>query len=417
MNAEFITFYRICNKCGDIKKGKTQDIELIKENTIPHKCGGTFTYLGNELPNIEQEPIKLQPIHKSESNKSDITAKSDILQINLAPIKKIEAVFECDKCRGLIKISGENIDKAQKLTFPHNDCKNPVKGTFKLLTIVGKPVASSGQYFNEKINKMKRFICNNCPYNEESTRYKHINPCPKPFEVLMTCFLENIEYRYLRTGNITTQSTLKILDDIEDIIIVIGKDKKQVSLKDIKRLFINRFDRYSIQNPDMPEKFPDVKEPLTDYILLKGILGDITIGTRAINPNDNKIKWVCYDIDADHNENPRLVADTIIKYLKEWHSLTGYLEKSGSPDSYHVWIFILPIDNDLAYGFDLAFKARIKTVLNSMGIEIGEHSIDRGVQKGESGMIKLPFNIQLKNDVRSEFLGDISKIQPERLPV
>lgn len=28
----------------------------------------------------------------------------------------------------------------------------------------------------------------------------------------------------------------------------------------------------------------------------------------------------------------------------------------------------------------------------------------------------LPFNIQLKNNVRSEFLGDISKIQPEKLP-
>ncbi|CAG0990129.1 hypothetical protein METP3_02594 [Methanosarcinales archaeon] len=48
-----------------------------------------------------------------------------------------------------------------------------------------------------------------------------------------------------------------------------------------------------------------------------------------------------------------------------------------------------------------------------MGVEISEHSIDRGVQKGESGMIKLPFNIQLKNNVRSEFLGDISKIKPE----
>lgn len=164
MNAEFITFYRICNKCGDIKKGKTQDIELVKENTIPHKCGGTFTYLGNELPTIEQEPIELKQTQKSESNEANITAKSDIPEINLAAIKKIEAVFECDKCRELIKISGENIEKAQKLTFPHNDCKNPVKGTFKHLTIVGKPVASSGQYSNEKINKMKRFICNNCSY-------------------------------------------------------------------------------------------------------------------------------------------------------------------------------------------------------------------------------------------------------------
>ncbi len=107
----------------------------------------------------------------------------------------------------------------------------------------------------------------------------------------------------------------------------------------------------------------------------------------------------------------------MIRKLKEWHGLTGYIEKSGSPDSYHVWIFIKPIDNDLAFNFDQDFKAKIKEVLNLMGIEIGEHSIDRGVQKGESGMIKLPFNIQLKNGVRSEFIGDLSKIQAERLPV
>lgn len=107
----------------------------------------------------------------------------------------------------------------------------------------------------------------------------------------------------------------------------------------------------------------------------------------------------------------------MIKSLKEWYNLTGNLEKSGSVDSYHVWIFFEPIDNDLAFNFDQNFKGKIKAVLNSMGIEINEHSIDKCVQKGESGMIKLPYNIQLKNGVRSEFLGDISKIQPERLPV
>lgn len=417
MNTEFTEYILKCDGCGAIKKGKTQNLELAKKITIDHKkCGGKFRFPDDGITTIEPETTA-KPTEKSESTEVVSPAISAIPEINLAVIKKIEAVFECDKCRALTKISGENIQKAQKLTSLHNDCKSPVKGTFKFLTIVGKAVPASGQYSNEKINKMKRFICNNCPYNDESTKYKHINPCPKPFELLMTCFLENIEYRYLRTGNITTQSTLKISDDVQDIIIVIGEDKKQVSLNDIKRLFINRFDRYSIQNPDMPEKFPDVKEPLTDHILLKSMLGSISIGTRAVNPDDNKIKWICYDVDTDHNENPRLVAETIIKCLKEWHGLTGYLEKSGSRDSYHVWVFIEPIDNDIAHEFDQAFKARIKAVLNSMDVEIREHSIDRGVQKGESGMIKLPFNIQLKNHVRSEFLSDLSKIQLEKLPV
>lgn len=417
MSSEFITYYRKCNGCSAIKKGITQDLELVKDTTISHKCGGEFEYAGLELPSVKTEPIITMPSIKSKSIEVKTAVTGDIPEINLAAIKKIEAIFECNKCLALIKISGENIEKAEELTFPHSDCKKPTKGTFIFLTIVGKAVASTGRYSNEKIKKMERFICNICPYNDQGKYYKNENPCPKDFDLLDLCYQENIEYRYFRGGNLTTQSALQISDDVEDIIIVIGKDNKQVSLNDIKRLFINRYDRYSLQNPDSPEKFPDVKEPLSDAILLMSMLGSITIGTRAVDPENNKIKWVCWDIDADHNEKPRLVVDIMIKFLKEWHGLTGYLEKSGSPDSYHVWVFLEPVSNDIAFEFDQSFKARIKTILNSMGIEISEHSIDRGVQKGESGMLKLPFNIQLKNGVRSEFMGDLSRIQPERLPV
>jgi hypothetical protein len=415
MPIEFITFYRKCNRCGDVKKYKTQDLDLVKETTIPHKCGGEYEYAGTEMPTVEPEPNESKPAPKLESTEAKSADTSDTSEINLDPIKKIEAVFECNKCQALLKISGESIEKAQKLTFPHIDCKNPEKGTFKFLTVVGRAVGSSGQYSNKRIKKIQDFICNICPNNPIGKWYKHEDPCPKPYDLLGVCYLENLEYRYLRSGNLPTQSTLKISDDVKDVIVKIGEH--QVSLNDIKRLFINRFDRYSLQNPDAPEKFPDVKEPLTDSILLKSLLGGITIGIRAINPDDNTIKWVCWDIDADHNENPRLVADTMIKYLKEWYGFIVILENSGSPDSYHVWVSLEPTDNDLAYEFDQSFKSRIKAVLNSMGIQTGEHSIDRGVQKGEGGMIKMPFNFQLKNGVRSEFLADLSKIQPQKLPV
>ncbi len=415
MPIEFITFFRKCNVCKDIKKYTTQDLELVKETTIPHKCGGKYEFAGTKMPTVEPEPSESKSAPKLELKEVDSPVTSDTSGINLAPIKKIDAVFQCDKCPGLMKISGEDIGKARKFTLPHNQCPNPEKGTFRFLTVVGRVAGSSGQYSNERIKKIQNFICNICPNNAEGKWYKHADPCPKPYDLLGVCFLENIEYRYLRSGNLPTQSTLQISEDVQDVVVVIGGNK--ISLKDIKRLFVNRYDRYSIQNPDAPEKFPDVKEPLTDPILLKSLLGGITIGIRAINPDDNTIKWICHDVDAEYNKNPRLVADIMIKYLKEWYGLTGHLEKSGSPDNYHVWICLEPTNNDLAFVFDQSFKSRIKSVLNSMGVEIQEHSIDRGVQKGEGGMIKLPFNIQLKNNVRSEFLGDISKIQPERLPV
>ena len=416
MNNELKDFELKCNICGGRKKVKTQNLELAKKITIEHKkCGGIFRYPDEETSTIEPEPLISEFAKKSISYDTYSSVAKDMSEINLVASKKIDAIFECD-CRALIKISGDNIEKAQKLTFQHKGCIKPEKGTFIFLTIVGKAVASTGRYSNEKIKKMERFICNICPCNDQGKNYRNVDPCPKDFDLLNLCYQENIEYRYWRGSNLTTRSALQISDDVEDIIIVIGEDKRQVSLNDIKRLFINRYDRYSLQNPDAPEKFPDVKEPLTDPILLKSMLGSITIGTRAVDPQDNKIKWVCYDIDADHNENPRLVADTIIKYLKEWYNLTGILEKSGSPDSYHVWVILEKTDNEYAYQFDQSFKARIKTVLNSMGIETEERSIDRGVAKGEGYMIKLPFNKQLKNGVRSEFLADISKIQPEKLP-
>jgi hypothetical protein len=418
MNTEFTEYILKCDRCGAIKKGKTQNIELAKKITIDHKkCGGKFRFLSEGPTTIEPEPTESKPAPKLESKEVDSPTTSGTTEINLAPIRKIEAIFQCNKCPALIKISGENIEKAEKLTFPHNQCQNPEKGAFRFLTVVGRVVDSSGQYSNEKIRKIKKFVCNNCPYNPIGKWYKHVDPCPKPYNIFGVCYLENIEFRYLRSGDLTTQSTLQILDDVKDIIITIGEDKKQVSLNDIKRLFINRFDRYSLQNPDAPEKFPDVKEPLTDHILLTGMLGGKTIGTRSVNPEDNKIKSICYDIDGVHNENPKLVVDTIVRCLREWYNLTGHVEKSGSPDSYHVWVFLEPTDNDIAYEFDKAFKARLKALLNSMGIETTPDSIDRGVQKGEGCMIKLPFNVQLKNNVRSEFLGDISKIQPEKLPV
>lgn len=417
MNTEFTEYILKCDGCGAIKKGKTQNLELAKKITIDHiKCGGKFRFPDDGITTTEPGQTA-KPTEKSESTEVGTPVTCDTSEINLAPIKKIEAVFQCDKCPALMKISGEDIGKAKKLTFPHNQCQNPEKGTFRFLTVVGRVVDSAGQYSNEKIKKIQKFVCNICPFNPIGKWYKHEDPCPKPYDLFEVCYLENIEYRHLRSSNLTSQSTLQILDDVEDIVIVIGEDKRQVSLNDIKRIFINRFDRYSLQNPDAPEKFPDVKEPLTDPILLKSLLGGITIGIRAVNPDDNTIKWICYDIDSDYNENPKLVADIMIKHLKEWYSLTGHLEKSGSPGNYHVWVFLEPTDNDLAFVFDQTFKSRIKAVLNSMGVEIQEHSIDRGVQKGESGMIKLPFNIQLKNNVRSEFIDDISKIQPERLPV
>lgn len=178
-------------------------------------------------------------------------------------------------------------------------------------------------------------------------------------------------------------------------------------------LIVNRYDCYAIQDNNKPELFPTTYDKLAIDIIKNSLIGNLTIGVHQLS-KDNKVKWFCYDFDKKHIAKPKKLVDLFIKYLKEWYNLTGYIELSGSPDSYHVWIFIEPIDSEIAVSFHKSFLDRLKSV----GIDI--KGIEKGISKGEKGlgcMIKLPFNIQRKNGIRSELLADILKIVPEKLPV
>ncbi len=183
-------------------------------------------------------------------------------------------------------------------------------------------------------------------------------------------------------------------------------------LPHIKRFFVNRWNCYALQNPNNPLLFPTIYEPLTDNIILKSLKGDITIGIHQISP-ENKIKWLCYDFDQKHILEPKKLVDSFLGYLREWYNLTGYIELSGSPESYHIWIFTAPTDFKIAYSFHNSYFEKLKSV----GIET--KNIEKGISKGDKGlgtMIKLPLNINRKNSIRSEFLGDMAKIVPETLP-
>lgn len=275
---------------------------------------------------------------------------------------------------------------------------------------------TEGTYNTKKLNIKKNQICKAC-----STQFK---PCSQSPEQMLFCLLDTTEYnmrsgKYGLSASNNNGNSNNISKDINGVFI----DGIPVSVADIKRLFVNRYDCYSLQDKQAPEKFPDVKETLTDDIILQSLFGLITIGVRPINPNDGKIKWISWDIDDKENDDSKKVVDTIIVCLKK-RGLTGYIEASGSSNSYHVWIFIEPIDNDIAFKFDEDFKNEVGTILSEKGIQ--NVYIDRGVHKGEklgSGMIKLPFNIQRKNGKRSKFLkykdvsNDISKIQPQKLVI
>jgi len=142
-------------------------------------------------------------------------------------------------------------------------------------------------------------------------------------------------------------------DPSEFEIIYMEDINQKINVYDIVRLFINRDDRYSIQKVDATDptkdSFPDKIKTLTYDILVKSLKGEITIGTRPINPEDNTIKWIAWDVDKEYNKDPRAIVDAIVKYLNEWYGLTGNIELSGSIDSYHIWIFIQKVNNNFAY--------------------------------------------------------------------
>lgn len=259
-------------------------------------------------------------------------------------------------------------------------------------------------YNKNKIEKIKKSLCTSCK----------MGSCSKPPIMLLFCQIEAFEFR-LRTGrynlsNGNGKTVQAINKDINGVII----DGVPVSIEDIKRLFVNRYDTYSLQDTKNPEKFPDTKQPLTDDTILQSLLGSITIGVRSVNPETNLMKWICFDIDSDENDKPVDVVKSLLKILKEDNGLKGYVEASGSKDSYHVWVFVEPIKNNDRL---LKWYENIKRKVSS--INEGNVFTDKGVQKGEGYMIKLPFNIQHKNGVRSKFLNvkSLSEIVPQKLVV
>ncbi|OGH04305.1 MAG: hypothetical protein A2W22_02445 [Candidatus Levybacteria bacterium RBG_16_35_11] len=341
---------------------------------------------------------------------------------------------KCDKCSSVIgthtKKNEKAIEKAKAKKEEHQGCGGTLtyletnlkntkivitespntstkQGTDTNIRTEPNPLTPISKLYNElKLDSIKKSTCKGCKLNPDK--------CSKSPEMLAICQVESLEYR-LRSGkyNIGT-GTGKFAEDINGVII----DGVPVSVKDIWRLFIARTDTFSLYEAEdfgkQVVRAPETKRPPTDEDILQSLSGKITIGFRPVNPETNMCKWICYDIDKHSCEetiykaNPRQAVDEIIKLLKKWYALTGYIELSGSPDSYHIWVFIEPTDNDIVIKFDKEFWKRCDPSINK--------AICKRVETGQGHMIKLPYTINIKNDVRSKFMEgiDISKIQPEK---
>lgn len=118
----------------------------------------------------------------------------------------------------------------------------------------------------------------------------------------------------------------------------------------LRKLFVNRDDCYAVQLES--GSYTRVDKPLTDDVLEKHLQGKITVGSYQLT-KENMVTYLCFDLDPEHLDDPKVVAEKIIEVCLEkldneqpriWPK-SILLEASRYPDpSFHIWIiFWLPV--------------------------------------------------------------------------
>lgn len=195
------------------------------------------------------------------------------------------------------------------------------------------------------------------------------------------------------------------------IYIDIGKFNKNTDTiylqRDLLRLFVFRDDAYGEQAQD--GSYFKVNACISDQLLQNHIDGKITIGVYTLN-TENKVRWMCFDVDA-HPKEGDTDEDILQKQQRseqEKNALCSFfdgaevpylLEASGTPFSYHIWVFLKPVK---------AIKAREfgKQILKELGIKKME-VFPKQVQisrKGYGNLVKLPLATHRKNGLQSKIM-------------
>jgi hypothetical protein len=180
------------------------------------------------------------------------------------------------------------------------------------------------------------------------------------------------------------------------------------SSTDLIKLVLNRPDAYAAQNPN--GGYFKVKNPVSDSIIKKHLEGSLTIGAYQFNL-DNQVKWVCFDIDSHapknvveteediqkRNEQAESDKDKMCNYLSSF-DIPFLPEKSGSPHSYHIWVFVDPVDGKQAkqFGIDVKKETGIDCEVFPKQEKIGKD--------GYGNLVKVPLATHQIHKTRSQIL-------------
>lgn len=179
--------------------------------------------------------------------------------------------------------------------------------------------------------------------------------------------------------------------------------------------FCHRTDFYAFQVFNKQAKkwnFINTHGDLNDYafeLIKKHLRADVsgldrrfTMGVYQIDPEKDTVAWICFDFDR-HNPtdpDPKSEVQKLLAVLEKY-SVPYLLEASGSPDSYHVWIFLEPTMTRNAYFFSRLLKKVAKV---DCEVWPKQQSYSGRSGKDFGNLVKLPLAFHNKTGRRSCFL-------------
>ncbi len=199
------------------------------------------------------------------------------------------------------------------------------------------------------------------------------------------------------------------------------KTVKINSKRDLLNMIINRNDVFaeqSIQGTYFKNEYP-----LNESLINSHLEGKSTFGAYQLN-QASEVKWICFDIDSHgpkdgketeeekdkRDQQAENDKDRMCSFL-ELNGIPYLLEASGSPHSYHVWIFVNPVKARIAKAFG-------KEIMKAVDIDCELFPKQCTINKnGYGNLVKLPFATNKKHGGKSsicingEFVRDFESLE------
>ncbi len=188
----------------------------------------------------------------------------------------------------------------------------------------------------------------------------------------------------------------------------VGNDQLVQTADSLELAFVNREDHYGQQYKNLQgASWRKEKGCLNAEKLIEHIQGRATYGSYQLGLDDTVI-WACLDIDSHEGNRPitdevieqtRADVKKVVEVLRR-HRVPFLLEASGSPGSYHVWIFLSRTKTYNAYRFIRQVKAEA-----GIKCEVFPKQKTFGKDGKYGNLVKIPICVNQKCGGRSVFLN------------